>query len=169
MIEIKRLTIEYHEEFRLLNRKVREALNDTSWFMPLSEKNIDNMFDPSSTLVVYGAIVDGTLAAVSLFDTCKEEYQPLAEAVNVPCCQKGAELGASMVLPQYRGQNLMLAINTQLISAAKEMGIEYFVATAHPDNLASNSSLKKLGMSYITTITRHGGYIRNVYYMDIAK
>ena len=71
-----------------------------------------------------------------------------------------------MVLPEYRGQNLMLDVNNALLNVAKEMGIDYFVATVHPDNIASNRSVQKMGMQLKTTITRTGGYERNVYLLE---
>jgi RimJ/RimL family protein N-acetyltransferase len=130
--------------------------------MPFSEENLQNTFAEGSSLVIYGAFIDGTLGAVSLFDTNQEEFKELAKVCGVST-DKGAELGGSMVLPDFRGQNLMLDINLKLIEVAKRMGLKYFVATVHPDNIASNSSVKKLGMQYVTTITRTGGYLRNVY------
>ncbi|MBE5733561.1 MAG: GNAT family N-acetyltransferase [Clostridiales bacterium] len=166
MIEIKRLSKEHHQQFKLINAKIRKALVNQKWFMPFSEENINNMFNEGSTLVVFGAFIDGDLGAVSLFDANNDEFAEMAKTVGY--CEKiGAELGGSMVLPEYRGKNLMLEINYALINEARKMGIEYFIATAHPDNVASNNSLKKLGMTYKTTLIRDGGYERNVYILDL--
>lgn len=162
MKEIKRLTSIDHQDFININKAIRENIANPDWFMPFSEEDLQNTFDSDSTLVIYGAFIDNTLGAVSLFDTDKNEFCELANACGVSA-DKGAELGGSMVLPSFRGQNLMYEINAKLIEVAKEMGLEYFVATVHPDNIASNSSVKKLGMKYVTTITRAGGYLRNVY------
>ena len=166
MEEIKRLDQTNQQDFINFNNIIRSNLTNQAWFMPFSEENAKNTFSPQSTLVVYGIFVDGVLAAISLFDTCKEEYFELAKACNVPDDKKGAELGGSMVLPQYRGRNLMLKVNQKLVEVAKEMGFDYFVATVHPDNKASHHSVTKLGMKQITTITRTGGYLRNVYLLE---
>lgn len=167
MKEIRRLDKSNQQDFINFNRIIRENLVNPKWFMPFSEENMIHTFDDGNTLVVYGVFVDGVLAAISLFDTNYQEFKELSLACNLSPDKKGAELGGSMVLPQYRGQNLMLDVNTKLISVAKEMGIDYFVATVHPDNIASNRSVQKLGMQLKTTITRTGGYLRNVYLMEL--
>ena len=167
MKEIKILSKKNHNEFKLINKRITETMADKSWFMGFSEYVLENMFEKESTLVVYGVFIDGTLAAVSLYDANYDEFSELAKVCGMPKEKIGAELGGSMVLPEYRGQNLMHEINLALIENAKASGIDYFVATAHPDNIASNRSLVKLGMSYVNQITRAGGYLRNVYYLKI--
>jgi RimJ/RimL family protein N-acetyltransferase len=164
--EVKRLDKSNQQDFINFNRIIRQNLANPKWFMPFSEENMTHTFDEGNTLVVYGVFVDGVLAAISLFDHNYYEFKELSIAVGVSPDKKGAELGGSMVLPEFRGQNLMLDINTKLISVAKEMGIDYFVATVHPDNIASNRSVQKMGMQLKTTITRTGGYERNVYVLE---
>ena len=166
MKEIKRLDKTHHEAFKRINIETRKTLVNPSWFMPFSEENVEKLFDEGSTLVVYGCFIDGELAGISLFDFNEEEFAEMSKLLGVDD-KKGAELGGSMVLPAFRGQHIMYDINQALIKEAKEMGIDYFVATAHPDNIASNSSLKKLGMEYKTTITRANGYLRNVYLLKL--
>lgn len=163
---IKKLDKSNQQDFINFNRIIRSNIQNPSWFMPFSEENMTQTFDEGNTLVVYGAFVDECLACISLFDTNKEEFSELSKAVGVSPNKKGAELGGSMVLPDYRGQNLMLDVNLKLIEVAKSMGIDYFVATVHPDNIASNRSVQKLGMQLKTTITRAGGYLRNVYLLE---
>ena len=123
----------------------------------------------NDAFTVVGAIKDGVLAGVSLIDRTEEEFAQLSEVAGVGADKKGAELGACMVLPKYRGNNLMHIMNTELVRLAKENGIDYLVASAHPDNIASNTSLKKLGFLHKAVITRAGHYIRNAYYMEIKK
>ena len=166
MKEIRRLDKSNQSDFVNFNRIIRNNLQNPLWFMPFSEENMKHTFDEGNTLVVYGAFVDNVLGAISLFDTNQEEFKELSLIAGVSPDKKGAELGGSMVLPDFRGQNLMLDVNNKLIEVAKEMGIQYFVATAHPDNVASNRSLQKLGMQLKTTITRTGGYLRNVYLLE---
>ena len=72
-----------------------------------------------------------------------------------------------MTLPKARGNNYMLKINTALLSVAKELGFEYLIATAHPDNTPSNHSLQKLGMECKGQFYRYGKFLRNYYLMKI--
>ena len=166
MKEIKRLNKSNQQDFINFNRIIRENLQNPEWFMPFSEENMLHTFDEGNTLVVYGAFVDGELACISLFDTNEEEFKELSVACKANPNKKGAELGGSMVLPKFRGQNLMLDVNNKLLDVAKEMGIDYFVATVHPDNAPSNRSVQKMGMQFKTVITRAGGYLRNVYILE---
>lgn len=167
MIEIKRLDKNNQQDFIEFNRVIADNLQNSKWFIPFSQENLLHTFDEGSSLVVYGAFVDGVLACISLFDMNWAEFEEVALAVGVDKKRKGAELGGCMVLPTFRGKNLMFEVNKALISVAKEMGIEYFVATAHPDNVASNRSLQKLGMEQKKTIIRCGEYLRNVYFLEL--
>lgn len=167
MIEIKRLDKNNQQNFIEFNRVIADNLQNSKWFIPFSQENLLHTFDEGSSLVVYGAFVDGVLACISLFDMNWAEYEEVALAVGVDKQKKGAELGGCMVLPSFRGKNLMLEVNKELKTVAKKMGIEYFVATAHPDNVASNRSLQKLGMEQKKTIIRCGEYLRNVYFLEL--
>lgn len=167
MKEIKRLDKSAQEAYRKLKETVMNALPDKAWLIPFTEEVEERMFDADSPLLVYGYFVDGTLAAVSSLDTDLEEFREIAVSAGMPTEKKGGELGGSMVLPAYRGQNLMREINSVLMSEARNQGFFYLVATAHPDNIASNTSLSKLGLSYKKTIVRTGGYLRNVYGMEL--
>ncbi len=167
MKEIKRLDKSNQQDFINFNKIIRENLTNKEWFIPFSEENLKNTFSEDSSLVVYGAFIDGVLACISLYDTNFDEFSELTKASNISFSLKGAELGGSMVLPDYRGQNLMYDVNLKLIEVAKENGIEYLVATVHPDNIASNRSVLKLGMQKTATIVRTGGYLRNVYLLEL--
>ena len=54
-----------------------------------------------------------------------------------------------------------------LVKEAKHRGFEYLIATAAPENIASNKSLLKLGMKCVCQINRYGKYLRNCYMMKI--
>ncbi|MBQ7036178.1 MAG: GNAT family N-acetyltransferase [Clostridia bacterium] len=167
MTEIQRLDASHHTAYLALTQEVLGCLPNPDWFMPLSDELLKTMFLPESTFVVHGCFVDGELAGVSLYDTCYEEIEEVAKAAGAPLTKKGAELGISMVLPKFRGQNMMYKLNSSLVEAAKEKGFDYLLATAHPDNLPSNASIRKLGMEYKKTIIRQGHYERNVYFMAL--
>ncbi len=165
MIEIVPLTKANHEDFIRINRIVRKTLTNSSWFMPFSEENLAKVFDDGSTLTVYGAVEDGKVVALSLFDSDEGEWGEIADALKIS--GKIVELGGSMVLPEARGRNLMYEINFALLDRARQDKFDYVVATAHPDNLASNRSLQKLGMECKAKIIRAGKYLRNVYMIKL--
>lgn len=73
-----------------------------------------------------------------------------------------AEIGASMTLKSARGKKCMLNINKKLMEVAKDKGLKYIIATAHPDNIASNISLRNLKMKFIKEFSRQS-FPRNLY------
>ena len=166
MVEIIKLDKSYQQEFIDINKVICENLVNALWFMPFSEENLKNTFDENSSLTVYGAKVDGKLACVSVIDKDDNEWLELCDAIGIKS-ENVAEIGGSMTLPSYRGQGLMTMVNQKLIEVSKEMGLEYLVATAHPDNIASNKSLAKIGMECKTQIMRAGKYLRKVYMMKL--
>lgn len=168
MFEIKVLDESNSRDFINLSNSVYAFLDNKEWYIPMSDENMHGALG-NKLFTVVGAFKDGVLAGVSLIDRTPEEFCDLKKAANVTEGKKGAELGACMVLPKYRGNNLMHIMNTELVRLAKENGIDYLVASAHPDNIASNTSLKKLGFLHKAVITRAGHYIRNAYYMEIKK
>ena len=50
---------------------------------------------------------------------------------------------------------------------AKELGYDYVISMAHPDNVGSLKSLEKLGLQYIKTATVANGHLRDVYMKKI--
>lgn len=164
-MEIIRLTREHHADFLSINQAVLSTLENTAWFIPFSEESLADAFTDKSRLTVYGAIDQGRLVGVSTLDEDEGEWSELTDSLGVS--GRCAEIGGSMVLPEVRGQGLMHRLNTALIEVARQKGIEILLATAHPDNLASNKSLKSIGMEQKATIVRSGKYPRNVYMMRI--
>lgn len=166
MIQIRRLNSADLPAVRYVTEAVRSSLVNDAWFIPMSEETMDAMFSEGSTLTVYGAFEGDTLAAVALIDTDIEEMADLTGSMKLPG-DAGAELGACVVLPEHRGKNLMYLVCQQLVTVARDMGLSYLVASAHPDNIASNHSLKKLGMKHRATLIRCGGYLRNAYCLPL--
>ncbi len=163
----RRLTAKDVDAFFQINQEIAKHVAVAEWFTPFSIETVARMLGENNTHIVIGCFVDGELAGVSLFDHDREQCKWLAEVTGADPKKWGAEVGGSIVLPSFRGQNIMFEINERLIAIAKEMGVDYFVATAHPDNVASNSSLKKLGLQYKALTKNHKGSLRNAYYMDL--
>ncbi len=167
MKEYRRLNKTDIQAFYNINQEIAKYITCAEWFNPFSMETVSFMLGENSTHVVYGCFVDGELAGVSLFDYDKEQCAWLSKVVGADPAKCGAEVGGSIVLPKFRGQNIMFEINDILIKEAKKMGVDYFVATAHPDNVASNSSLKKLGLQFKALTKNHKNSPRNAYYMDL--
>ncbi len=167
MKEFKRLTKENVDEVYQINLEIGKSLVNPDWFHPFSKESIERFLGENSTHVVYGCFIDGELAGVSLYDYDKEQCAWLSKACNMPESEKGAELGGSVVLPKFRGENIMFDINEILKEEGKKQGLDYFVATAHPDNIASNKNIQKQGFQLITTGINPNGIIRNIYLLKL--
>lgn len=167
MFTIKKLTKQNTDDIKHLTKVITKNLTNPDMFMPFTDQAIDNMFAKTSTLNAYGAFCGDTLVAMSLYDTNYDEFEELLEPIGIDKTKRIAELGVCMTLPEFRGNNLMHLINTEILKIAKQNGFEYLVATAHPQNTPSNTSLKKLGMQCGATIIRAGHYLRNVYFIKL--
>lgn len=135
------------------------------FLIPMTPEEYEDTFVDGSADIVYGLFDQDELIATSslLHDVRAYSEQPeVADILKHRC----AEIGECMVLPSHRGQGLMLQLNQLLKKDAQRLGIEYMLATAHPENVASNTSLRKLGFQLVKTFDRHG-YLRNLYTMKV--
>jgi RimJ/RimL family protein N-acetyltransferase len=46
---------------------------------------------------------------------------------------------------------------------AKELGFDYIISMAHPENIGSLKALQKIGLEYVKTTTVANGHLRDVY------
>lgn len=151
-----------HEE---MSRVIVAALPREDFLIPMTPEEYEDTYVEGSRDFVLGLFDQGRLIATSslLHDVRAYGEQPeVREILTHPC----AEIGESMVLPAYRGKSFMLKLNRLLRKEAQAQGIEYMLATAHPENTYSNNSLQRLGFGLVKTFTRCG-YPRNLYVMRV--
>ena len=104
--------------------------------------------------------------SISSLSFDKEDFLEVVRLLQIEN-DKVAEIAECMTHVEARGNNYTLKINKELVKVAKEMGVKYLIATAHPDNIASKVSLKKLGMSEKGQFYRYETYLRNYFVMKI--
>ncbi len=153
-----------HEE---MSRKIVSFLPREEFLIPMTPEEYEGTFVDGSQDIVYGLFDNGQLIATSALLHDTRAYAEQAEVADI-LAHRCTEIGECMVLPDYRGQGLMLQLNQLLKADAQRLGVEYMLATAHPDNIASNTSLQHLGFSLVKTFSRHG-YLRNLYVMKVAE
>lgn len=88
-----------------------------------------------------------------------KEFKEVLGISNYKVC----ELGGNLVLEEYRGRGIMSTLQKSQYDLAKELGFDYIISMAHPDNIGSNKVLEKIGLEYIKTATVSNGYLRNIY------
>ncbi len=161
------LTPEDRAKHKAMSEVIYEALPSKDLLIPMTEEEYDDTYTDENEDVVYGIFEEDRLIATSslLHDVRAYAINPeLKEILKHPCI----EIGESMVLPEYRGHGLMLRLNNLIKDEAKRQGVQYMLATAHPDNIASNTSLMHLGYKVIKEFTR-AGKRRNLLVLDLTK
>lgn len=161
------LTPEDRAVHKAMSEVIYETLPSKEMLIPMTEEEYDDTYTDENEDVVYGIFEGDRLIATSslLHDVRAFAVNTeLEEVLKHPCI----EIGESMVLPEYRGNGLMLRLNTLIKEEAKRQSIHYMLATAHPDNTASNTSLKHLGYEMIKEFSR-AGKRRNLLLLDLTK
>ena len=153
-----------HEE---MSKEIVANLPREDFLLPMTASEYDDAFAEGAGDVILGLFDGDRLIATSalLHDTRAYIQQwEVREAMMHRC----AEIGECMVLPAYRGKSLMLKLNQLLLQEAQALGIENLLATAHPENEASNNSLQRFGFRRVKTFTR-SGVLRNLYVMKVPR
>ena len=138
-----------------MSLQIVSTLASPEYLIPMTEEEYDDTYTCDNQDVVYGIFHGNQLVATSSLLHDVRAYsgnEELTCALQHPC----AEIGECMVLPEYRGHGLMLHLNRLIVNEARRQGIHYMLATAHPDNIASNTSLQHLGYQLQKEFLRSG-------------
>ena len=164
-MEILQLNEHYISQIKKITNSVIANLPNPDWLICLTNDEIDNLFI-NPNVIMYGLVSNNKLLSISGLFFDESDFFDITKLLNIPS-NKVAEIAESMTLPNARGHNYMLKINQELKTHATILGFEYLIATAHPDNIASNKSLQKLGMKCYGQFLRYGKYLRNYYLLKL--
>ena len=143
---------------------IENALPVPEWWIPIDDIERSHFFDADWTCFLGAFNDDNELVAASALFFNEHEFAEEAEKLGLDIHSTNvAEVGRCMVHPDFRGHNLMCELNKRLCSIARNRGIDTILAVAHPDNVASNSSFRRLGAELKATATVFGSYQRNMY------
>jgi RimJ/RimL family protein N-acetyltransferase len=163
-------------ETRILNKEDGDALDNLTnvvvaslehddWWKPINKKMRSMCLDGESAIMIGAFNERKELVAV-----CGLFFFEMLSDTNVSTLSSElAEIGRCMVMPEYRGDNLMLKINRELVQEARKLGKTRLVATSHPDNKASCRSLEQLGFVKKCLVKKWGNYVRNYYTYEIKN
>ena len=165
MFTFRKLNIKDKEKLDKLIDIIEKNLTNNAYWLPMQAEARNHFFDENWT-IFYGAFKDDNLISACALFLNEFEYGESAEKLNLNKSEV-AEIGRCMVNPDYRGNNLMLTLNSKLLDVAKQMGKKYIIATAHPDNIPSNNSLKALGMTTQKTVVKMERYPRNIMLLEL--
>ena len=78
-----------------------------------------------------------------------------------------AEFGRAMVRSNFRGKGIMNLIATELVKVAKEIPVDYLLATVHPNNAPSQKTVKMMGMGKAGFCVKNGGFERDIFLREL--
>jgi len=161
MRTVRQLSVKDRKQYCSLWKNVEDNLEHDEWWLPANPLSKKHFFDTDWTIIEGMFEEDELIATSSLFLNPNEyEQSALKLGIDLHTTRVG-EIGRCMVRPDFRGNNMMLQLNRILLEEATRLGLDALIATAHPDNAASCSSLEKLGM------TKEGFIIKNTYPRNI--
>lgn len=165
---IRELVMSDEDSLSTLIEKIESALINKEFWLPINDTSRTHFLDKKWTRF-YGAFENGELIGASALFLNHHEFgeslSQLDEVTTMP--DEVAEIGRAMVLPIYRGKNLLLDINRHVVEEAVRLEKKYLIATIHPDNIPSRKSFEKLGMQKRLTYTKSCGYVRDIYLMKL--
>lgn len=162
---IRKLTTSDHDALWRLIGDIESSLPNREFWLPIKEGSSTHFFDESWT-EFHGAFYGDRLIGASALFYNSYEFGESLEQLGMDT-DGVAEVGRSMVHPDYRGHNILADINTELISVARDRGLDRLVATIHPDNIPSQSSFRKLGFVKRKTYLKSDGFVRDILTLEL--
>lgn len=161
----KEINKEDEKQLRDLIKIVLDGLENPQFFIPYEKWELEQIFDKSYA-PLHGAY-DGEklvgMAQLYVKEDFLKEYKEILGLQSFRVC----ELGGNLVLPEYRGKGIMYALIKLQAELAKDMGFDYVISMAHPENLGSKKSLMKLGLEYVKTTKVNNGFLRDIFMMKL--
>jgi len=153
------------KQLRELISTVLGNLERPEFFIPYEEWELEQIFDKNYA-PLYGAYDGDKLVGMAQLYVKREMLQEFIDVLGLND-YKVCELGGNLVLPEYRGMGIMRKLIEMQAELARELGFDYVISMAHPDNIGSNKALQRLGLEYVKTTTVANGHLRDIYQMKL--
>lgn len=151
--------------FKLIDT-VLGGLENKEYFIPYEQWELDSMYDEKNYAPLYGAY-DGDklvgMAQLYVSQDMLEDFKKEFELEKYTVC----ELGGNLVLPEYRGNGITTKLQTMELELAKNLGFDYIISMAHPDNIGSCKTLEKVGLKFVKETRLSNGFLRKLYMLKI--
>lgn len=145
---------------------VLKGLPDPAHFIPYEQWELDSMFDDVNYAPLYGAYDGEKLVGMAQLYISQEmlaDFKDEFGLTNFKVC----ELGGNLVLPEYRGNGITTKLQTMELQLAKDLGFDYIISMAHPDNIGSCKTLEKVGLKFVKETTLSNGFLRKLYMLKL--
>ena len=142
------------------------SLEDPTYFIPYEKWEYDSMFDEKNYAPLYGAYDGEKLVGMAQLYVSQEMLNDFKIEFGLTE-YKVCELGGNLVLPEYRGRGITTKLQTIELNLAKELGFDYIISMAHPNNVGSLKTLEKVGLEFVNTTTLSNGFLRSLYMLKL--
>ena len=75
--------------------------------------------------------------------------------------------GIEVIMPEYRGRGITTKLQTIELELARELGFDYIISMAHPDNIGRLKTLEKVGLEFVKTTKLSNGFLRSLYMLKL--
>ena len=162
----KKIELKDKEQLFNLIDIVLRGLEDQSHFIPYEQWEFDSMFDDKNYAPLYGAYDGEKLVGMAQLYVSQEMLADFKEEFGLTD-YKVCELGGNLVLPEYRGNGITTKLQTIELELAKELGFDYIISMAHPNNIGSCKTLEKVGLEFVKETTLSNGFLRKLYMLKL--
>ena len=151
--------------FKLID-VVLKGLPDQAHFIPYEQWELDSMFDEVNYAPLYGAYDGEKLVGMAQLYISQDMLADFKEEFGLTEF-KICELGGNLVLPEYRGNGITTKLQTMELQLAKDLGFDYIISMAHPDNIGSCKTLEKVGLEFVKQTNLSNGFLRKLYMLKL--
>lgn len=165
-IEFKKVEEKDKDQLFKLIDIVLGGLENKEYFIPYEKWEYDSMFDDKNYAPLYGAYHKGKLVGMAQLYVSQDmlaDFKKDFDLVGKNIC----ELGGNLVLPEYRGLGITTALQKIELELAKDLGFDYIISMAHPDNVGSCKTLEKVGLKFVKQTKVANGFLRNLYMIKL--
>ena len=162
-LEFKKIEEKDKDQLFNLIDTVLGGLDDPSHFIPYEQWELDSMFDEVNYAPLYGAYHGKKLVGMAQLYVSQDMLADFKKNFGLPQSTRVAELGGNLVLPEYRGLGITTKLQSMELELAGQLGFDYVISMAHPDNIASCKTLQKIGLEYVGTQKVANGFLRELY------
>ncbi|MBO7080351.1 MAG: GNAT family N-acetyltransferase [Bacilli bacterium] len=161
-LEFKKIEEKDKEQLFKLIDIVLGGLPSQEWFIPYEKWELDSMFDDVNYAPLYGAYDGDKLVGMAQLYVSQDMLKDFKEEFGLTE-YKVCELGGNLVLPEYRGRGITTKLQTMELELAKDLGFDYIISMAHPENIGSCKTLERVGLEFVKETKLSNGFLRRLY------
>lgn len=162
----KKIESKDKEQLFKLIEIVLGGLENPEYFIPYEQWEYDSMFDEENYAPLYGAYDGEKLVGMAQLYVSQDmlaDFKKEFKLEEFSVC----ELGGNLVLPEYRGLGITTKLQSIELELAKNLGFDYIISMAHPDNIGSCKTLERVGLNFVRETRLSNGFLRKLYMLKL--